>query len=277
MFDVLRTFLVQRHRRRSSAKKDRFKARLLEFQIGPFSWLIDLPAQLFFGADLRMLATIYGTDKWNHQWYVQHYEVLFGKLRRKKIKFLEIGVGGDENPRDGGKSLRMWRAYFPKAHIYGIDINDKRPHNRGRIRTFRGSQADPGFLDKAVREIGNIDVILDDGSHINSHIIFTFQHLFPYLSPGGLYIVEDTQTSYWPGFFEGNETERNDLATAMGYFKSLTDGLNWSEFRNSYAPNYFDLNIESITFYHNLIIVAKRPSGEVRQMPDRKAEQAESD
>ena len=258
MLDWLRTFVIEKHRKRSGPEKDRFKARLLEFQIGPFAWLIDLPAQLVFGADLKMLATIYGTDKWNHQWYVQYYEVLFsGRLRRKRINFLEIGVGGDTNPRDGGKSLRMWRAYFSKGRIYGIDINDKRPHDRGRIKTFRGSQADPQFLDSVVRQIGRIDVILDDGSHINSHMIFTFQHLFPRLAAGGTYIVEDTQTSYWPGFFEGNETDRNDQKTAMGYFKSLTDGLNWREFRNSYVPNYFDLNIESIAFYHNLIIIRK--------------------
>ena len=258
MFDGLRMFLVERHRRRSGAEKDRFHAHLLEFQIGPFAWLIDLPAQLFFGADLKMLATIYGTDKWNHHWLAQHYQDLLCRIRRKRINFLEIGVGGNANPRDGGRSLRMWRAYFPKGRIYGIDINDKRPHDRGRIRTFKGSQADAQFLDAVVHEIGKIDVILDDGSHLNSHMIFTFQHLFPHLAAGGIYIVEDTQTSYWPGFFEGNETDRNDPATAMGYFKSLTDGLNWREFKNSYTPNYFDLNIESIAFYHNLIVIKKQ-------------------
>ena len=152
----------------------------------------------------------------------------------------------------------MWRAYFPKGRIYGIDIHDKRPHDGRRIRTFRGSQADPQFLDSVIREIGRVDVILDDGSHLNSHVIFTFQHLFPHLAPGGIYIAEDIQTSYWPGFYEGNETDRNDAATIMGYFKSLADGLNWREFRNRYIPNYFDLNVESIGFYHNLVVIKKR-------------------
>ncbi|MGA3131732.1 MAG: hypothetical protein ABSD59_13080 [Terracidiphilus sp.] len=213
-----------------------------------------------------MLATIYGTDKWNHHRLVQHYEDLFSRIRRKRINFLEIGVGGGENPRDGGRSLRMWRAYFPQGRIYGIDINDKRPHDRGRIKTFHGSQADQQFLDGVVREIGRIDVILDDGSHINSHMIFSFQRLFPRLAAGGYYIVEDAQTSYWPGFFEGNENDRNDPATAMGYFKVLTDGLNWREFKNSYTPNYFDLNIESVAFYHNLIVIKKSSNGEVREL-----------
>jgi hypothetical protein len=257
MFDSLMMRLIERHRKRSATKKERLKDRLREFQIGRFGWLIDLPMEVLFGADMKILATIYQTDKWNVHWYAQHYEVLFHKIRRKRINLLEIGVGGEENPRKGGSSLRMWRAYFPKGRIFGVDLYDKSPHDRGRIRTFRGSQADPQFLDKVVREIGNVDVIIDDGSHINSHMIFTFQHLFPYLAGGGIYAVEDTLTSYWAGY-GGNETDRNDLTTAMGYFKSLTDGLNWREFRNSYTPNYFDLNIESIAFYKNLIVIKKR-------------------
>jgi cephalosporin hydroxylase len=266
VLDSLIHKIVKRHRKKPGGEKDAFKARLLEFQIGPYAWLIDLPARIFFGSDLKMLATIYGTDKWNHHWLAQHYQELLSGIRRRRINFLEIGVGGDENPRDGGKSLRMWRAFFPKARIYGIDINDKRPHDRGRIRTFKGSQADAGFLDAVVQEIGRIDVILDDGSHLNSHMIFTFQRLFPHLAAGGYYIVEDTQTSYWPGFFEGQETDRNDPATAMGYFKSLADGLNWREFKNRYTPNYFDLHIESIAFYHNMLVIRKKAEGEVSQL-----------
>ena len=271
MFDSLRTLIVERHRRRPDAERERIKHRLLEFQMGRFGWLIDLPSEVFFGADLKVLATIYGTDKWNRHWYAQHYEDLFNKIRRKRINLLEIGIGGDENPRKGGNSLRMWRAYFPKGRIFGIDICDKSAHDRGRIKTFCGSQADPEFLDSVMREIGEVDVIIDDGSHINSHMIFTFQHLFPHLAAGGYYIVEDTQTSYWPGSFGGNETDRNDPATAMGYFKSLTDGLNWREFKNSHTPNYFDLNIESIAFYHNLIAIKKRLSEEPRRPLDQAA------
>lgn len=270
MFDSLGSRLVERHRRKPDSERDRIKHRILELQIGRFAWLVDLPAEIFFGADLKMLATIYATDKWNRHWFAQHYQDLLCRIRRKRIGVLEIGVGGEENPRKGGNSLRMWRAYFPNGRIFGIDIYDKTPHDRGRIRTFHGSQADPQFLDRVVGEIGKVDVIIDDGSHINSHMIFTFQHLFPYLAAGGIYALEDTQTSYW-NEYGGNETARNDPATAMAFFKSLTDGLNWSEFRNSYTPNYFDLNIESIAFYHNLIVIKKTPNGEVRQPEEKTA------
>ncbi len=260
MFGSLIRPWLKRHRQKSSDEKEKFRSRLLEFQMGRHGWLVDLPSEFFFGADLKMLATIYGTDKWNLHWYAQHYEDLFHRVRRKPINLLEIGVGGEENPRKGGNSLRMWQAYFPNARIFGVDLYDKSLHERGRIRIFRGSQADPQFLDELVREIGKIDVIIDDGSHLNSHMIFTFQHLFPYLADGGTYAVEDTQTSYWTSY-GGNETDRDDPTTAMGYFKSLTDGLNWREFGNGYKPNTFDLSIESIAFYQTLIVIKKRSSG----------------
>jgi hypothetical protein len=217
-------------------------------------WLVDAVAFLF-RRNLKILATIYGSDKWNFHWYAQHYEQCLASIRRKRLNLLEIGIGGYADPKAGGSSLRMWRAYLPHAHVYGIDIYDKTAHNERRITTFAGSQIDTGFLDSVVEKIGRIDLIVDDGSHINAHVIATFRHLFPHLADGGLYIVEDIETSYWPS--DGNVTDRNDPQTSMGFFKSLVDGLNHEEFHHVYEPTYFDLNIKSIFFYHNLVIINK--------------------
>jgi hypothetical protein len=217
-------------------------------------WLVDAVAFLF-RRNLKILATIYGSDKWNFHWYAQHYEQCLASIRRKRLNLLEIGIGGYADPKAGGSSLRMWRAYLPHAHIYGIDLYDKTAHNERRITTFAGSQIDTAFLDSVVAKIGKIDLIVDDGSHINAHVIATFHHLFPYLADGGLYMVEDVETSYWPP--NGNLTDRNDPLTSMGFFKSLVDGLNYEEFRNVYEPTYYDRNIMSIFFYHNLVIIKK--------------------
>jgi len=254
--NFLRNLAVGFVRNKPDDEQDQLRARLMAFQIGPFGWLLNIPTALLFNRSLTMLATIYMSDKWNYHWYAQHYEDLLRKCRRQKLNLLEIGIGGYDNPRAGGNSLRMWKDYLPNSHIFGIDIYDKSPHDQHRIKTFRGSQADPVFLDKVVHEIGKIDVMVDDGSHENEHILFTFSHLFPLLADGGLYVIEDVQTSYWKEF-GGNETDRSDPATAMGYFKSLLDGLNWEEFRGSHEPNYFDLNIKSMAFYHNMIAIRK--------------------
>jgi hypothetical protein len=228
----------------------------MALQMGRFRWLESIPVALLFGRNLRMLASIYMSDKWNFHWYAQHYEEVFRRDRHKRINILEIGVGGYDDPKMGGGSLRMWRTYFPHGHVYGIDIYDKSPHNQRRIRTFQGSQVDPIFLDKVASEVSRLDIVVDDGSHVCEHIIFTFQRLFPLLAEGGLYVVEDTHTSYCAEY-GGNEVDLNDPRTSMGYFKSLVDGLNWEEYRGSHSPTFLDLNIKSISFYHNMIFIRK--------------------
>ena len=170
--------------------------------------------------------------------------------------FLEIAIGGYGSPEYGGASLRMWRTYFPNGRIYGIDIHDKSPHDEARIKTFRGSQADQIFLDRVLGEIGQPDVIIDDGSQVCAHIVQTFNILFPRLRDGGFYFVEDTQTSYWPDY-GGSDSEPDDPRTTVGFFKQMIHGLNHAERQNPKEPTYFEKKIISITFFHNLIGIKK--------------------
>lgn len=213
-------------------------------------------SRLFFGSDLRALANLYGTDKWGFHRYALHYEAHFAPLRRRKIVLLEIGIGGYGDPESGGASLRMWRTYFPRGRIFGIDIHDKSPHDETRIKTFRGSQDDEVFLDHVAREIGKPDIIIDDGSHICNHAIKLFMYLFPKMKDGGIYVVEDTQTSYWPQF-GGSDTDPDDPGTTVGFFKQLVHGLNHEERTGPREATYYDRTITSITFYHNMIFIEK--------------------
>ena len=210
-----------------------------------------------FSSNLAMLANVYRTDKANGHHYIPHYDHHLKKYRSKKITLLEIGVGGYDKPNKGGKSLRMWRDYFPYAQIYSIDIHDKSAHEGKRIRILQGSQVDEEFMRKLVDETGPLDVIIDDGSHINEHVIKTFELLFPHLKEGGTYAVEDTQTSYWPRF-GGTSEDIQGSATMMNYFKHLTDALNHKEFLiQDYEPTYYDRHVVAMHFYHNLIFIEK--------------------
>jgi len=214
------------------------------------------------GNNLSRLAIIYGTDKIGSHYYTPHYITHLRRFKWKEIKLLEIGVGGYENPFAGGSSLRMWKKYFPFGKIYSIDIYDKSSIQESRIKIFKGSQIDTVFLDTLTQEIGDLDIIIDDGSHINEHVIKTFNNLFPKLKDGGIYVIEDTQTSYWEDF-GGCSNDLNNPKTTMNYFKSLTDSLNHQEFLNTnYKYTYFDKKIISIHFYHNLIFVYKGNNNE---------------
>ena len=216
----------------------------------------------WYSGDLNKLATLHNTDKWNSHWYTQHYDRHFRPMRKKKLTVLEIGVGGYERPEWGGESLRMWKQYFPNSRIYALDIFDKSPHNEHRIKIFKGSQVDKEFLESIHRETGDFDIIIDDGSHMNEHVIETFKILFPKLKQGGVYAVEDMQTSYWPKYGGDSEDLRNEN-TMMNFFKAMADNLNYQEIvKEGYEPSYYDQNIVSLHFYHNMAFVHKNVNNE---------------
>lgn len=216
--------------------------------------------------NLMRLAKDCGTDKIGGHSYAKIYSEIFHKLRFKKLKILEIGVGGDEDPDSGGGSLRMWMRYFPKSMIYSIDIYNKSRLQKNRIKIFQGNQADETFLKSVGSQIGPLDIIIDDGSHIASHVITSFKALFPFLKEGGIYAIEDIQTSYWPDY-GGNSENLNDPSTSMNFFKSLADNLNYCEFlRADYSPTYFDKNIKAVHFFHNLVLIYKGQNNEHSNM-----------
>lgn len=239
-----------------------FKRRLrIRYQIRYF-------VSLFYFWSLSRLARIHKTDKFGSHFYTPHYHRHFKKFRFKKINIFEIGVGGYEEPFLGGNSLRMWKSYFPFAKIFSLDFFDKSFLQEKRIRIFQGDQTDATLLENIFSEIGKIHIIIDDGSHINNHVITTFEILFPKLEMGGLYVIEDTQTSYWDDY-GGSSENFNKRGTIYSFFKKLIDSLNNEEFLiKNYEKNYYDKHIIGIHFYHNLIFIEKglnnEPSNKVK-------------
>ena len=208
--------------------------------------------------DLTSLAKVYQTDKWGRHFYTPIYEQWFASLRYKPVRLLEIGVGGYDRPRVGGNSLRMWKRYFKQGSITGIDLYDKSALQEDRINIVKGDQCDALFLQEVTRTHGPFDIIIDDGSHVQSHIIASFEALFPLLPSGGIYVIEDTQTSYWPKF-EGSTEEMNTIPSAMNYFIQRVHAINRSEWLDEAKPvDIPDQGIGSIAFYHNLIFVVKK-------------------
>jgi hypothetical protein len=205
---------------------------------------------------LNQLARKFHSDKWGKHWYTQHYERHLAHLKHDAFTLLEIGIGGYRSPRKGGASLRMWHAYFPRARIIGLDVEDKSFLDGERMRTVRGSQTDADLLRRIVDEAGGIRVVIDDGSHRPQQVRASFETLFPLLEDGGIYAIEDTQTSYWPEF--GGSDDLADPMTTMAMVKGLLDGLNYEEYvDDSYQPSYTDLHVVAVHAYHNLVIIEK--------------------
>ena len=205
--------------------------------------------------DLGSLAVAFGSDKWGDlHWYTQHYARHFARLRTEPVRVLEIGIGGYADPDRGGASLRMWQRYFQRGLVHGLDISRKSVSGP-RIMTIQGDQSDAAFLDELGRQLGPFDVIIDDGSHLNDHVQISFHALFPHVRPGGLYVVEDLQTAYWPSW--GGHPDAG-AGTSMGMLKSFVDGLNHAEVRDPRGGgSYTERNISGISFHHNIAFVEK--------------------
>jgi hypothetical protein len=211
--------------------------------------------------DLCKLAEYFQTDKWGVHRYTPHYQRHLQHLKHDPVNLLEIGIGGYSLGGHGGASLRMWKHFFPHGQIFGLDIHDKSFVDEDRITTFVADQSDPESLILVAKKIGKLDVVIDDGSHLSPDVLTTFKTLFPLLRDGGIYAVEDTQTSYWPEW-QGSE-DREDPNTSMSMLKRLADGLNYEEFVDAnYQPTYTDLNVAGLHFYHNLAIIEKGRNAE---------------
>jgi hypothetical protein len=213
-------------------------------------------------AGLTELAVRYGADKWGLHQYTGHYDRHFAALRNRRLTVVEIGIGGYQDPASGGASLRMWKHYFPRALVYGVDVFDKHPIDQQRIITLQADQGDADSLARFAADIGPIDIVIDDGSHLSRHVITSFTTLFPYLSPDGLYVVEDMQASYWPPpAYDGNPNDLGDPRSSMGFFKTLLDGLHHEEFLEPVRePVSTDQQITGVHFYHNIVVVEKGPN-----------------
>ena len=216
---------------------------------------------------LDKLAKAHGTDKSsNIHNYCVKYEKYIPFKRYDEINILEIGVLD-------GKSLLTWKEYFYRAHILGIDINpDCKKYEEPRISVEIGSQDDGNFLSRTWQQYGPFDMILDDGSHMNEHVIYSFEHLWGAVKSGGVYIVEDCGTSYWSDW-NGAYLKHDSM---IEYFKRLADDVNFRGLQNFDTPNVHarredwltDLSkqtqpgcitdIESINFLNGIIIITKR-------------------
>jgi hypothetical protein len=188
--------------------------------------------------------------------FLKIYDDYFKNFKNKKINILEIGV-------NEGKSLMIWKDYFPKANIIGIDLKSYN-FNINRIFTFQGDQTDINFLLGVSRKFKKFDIIIDDGSHVCSHIIKTFGVLFDFLKEDGLYICEDLQTSYWPRY-GGSRINLNKKNTSLSFFKTLVDSGNYESYdRPFYKKSKFDGKIKFVHFFQNLVIIKKGPTNNLQ-------------
>jgi hypothetical protein len=208
----------------------------------------------------------FNSDKWEH--YFDIYDHLLGKFYESKVNYLEIGV------QNGGSLEIAKKLFASNSLIIGMDIDPDCKHLEGKVanQIIIGSQVDDAALSK-VSKFAPLDIIIDDGSHIQSHMIVTFFKLFPLLSQNGIYIIEDTHTNYSP------EHQESFLGIGLyDYFKGLSERLNIDFINSHYRKDRYKLprnerpsihqipdivrDIFSIEFFDSVIAIKKRTKTE---------------
>lgn len=187
--------------------------------------------------ELSVLAHRYATDKGpRDHYYTELYDRLFLPVKNSVRKVCEIGIAE-------GRSLKMWRQYFRKAMIYGIDINDSSKFNSDTVKTFIADQADRNQLKKFIDTLGGgFDIILDDGGHSMEQQQVSFAYLFKYVKPGGYYIIEDVHTSLAG---PKNGVEQNGENTTLTMIENfMRTGRIKSKYMTGEEAGYLNFNIK---------------------------------
>jgi hypothetical protein len=204
----------------------------------------------------------YGTDKIKLG-YLDVYDPILVPWLDKEVKILELGVYQ-------GRSLELWRDYFPRATIVGIDLELPDGFVLGeRIKLFRGSQADTRFLSEVAGKTApnGFDIIIDDASHIGQLTRTAFWHLFDnHLKGGGLYAIEDWGTGYLDDFPDGKRFDPKPSILdpfpchshgMVGFVKELVDEQCAGSITLGRNEQFRSSNFESLLITAGVVFVTK--------------------
>jgi autotransporter strand-loop-strand O-heptosyltransferase len=201
------------------------------------------------GKNFKEISDFFNCDKTTYHEYDKHYPMFFDKWRDDSINIFEIGL-------DEGKSMNVWQNYFPYAKIWGMDIS--KSFKNSRCEVFVGNQNNINDLKRITNHIPKCNIIVDDGSHVAEHQLKTFYYLFEnMLDWGGVYIIEDTECSYWAPDQEVYSFETGYL-NLIDYFTKLNHDVN-----SHYSGLKNHLHIKSITYGANCIIIQKKEKDEL--------------
>ena len=208
-----------------------------------------------------------GTDKIAHHRYDRSYALHLEPYRHwRQWALLEIGYGS-------GAGLTFWRQLFPEAFVYCLDRDVALQQEQALV--LQADQASLESLEAALAQIHHrpLGLIVDDGSHHPAHQLQTFSLLWPaLLHPGGTYVIEDIETSYWrQGVLYGYPLNYGlqDGWSCLEAFKLAVDYLNrrflCAEDRSLLAYRLLSIgldpqalrDVEQISFGPNCIVIRK--------------------
>ena len=178
-----------------------------------------------------------------HKKYFEVYDQIFSKYRNKNITFVEIGV------LNGG-SLKLWKKFFgDQSRIIGIDLNPEcKKFEEDGIEIFIGDQSNEVFWNNFYKEVGKIDILLDDGGHTNIQQVITTVKSINNINDGGILVVEDTHTSYMKEFSNPGKT------SYISFSKKIIDDVNYTFPKLGSFKYSFNQSVYSIQYFESFVI-----------------------
>ncbi len=178
--------------------------------------------------------------------YLRHYDFLFDRFRNDEIILLEFGCYR-------GESLRMWKEYFPKAEIYGVDVDETAAqYEEERIHIIIGDATWVETFDvlKNLFDGRRPFIIIDDASHAWGDQRITFEMFWFMLEPGGFYVIEDLECGSMGAYSKEHPPRVQDSQPFFKYVQSMCSFLRWSPRRRDIISRERD--------FHDLPLLAKR-------------------
>lgn len=209
--------------------------------------------------DLDDMGTKYGTDKCSefHN-FLNKYEFFLKERKNQAFNFLELGIAN-------GSSLKTWEEFFPEATIYGVDIAEECKNLEGdRRKVLIMDLGDMESLEK-LKEISPA-IIVDDATHMWSHQLKALFSLLPTLPSGGIYILEDIETSfpaYRDYFYDDSSVSTYEVCSQLASVVCGKEVIKQSDVSaNIWAIKdeieELALQIEMISFIYGSCIIVKR-------------------
>jgi hypothetical protein len=102
--------------------------------------------------------------------------------------------------------------------LVGVDIDPgTRQFEDVNTKILVGDQSDPNFLAVLAEQHGPFDIIVDDGGHTMKQQRLSFDNLWKHVAPGGVYLCDDTHTSYWSEYVDTGWTGGSFVEFAKRY------------------------------------------------------------
>ena len=194
--------------------------------------------------------------------YLRKYEFFIERFASKPdYRMMELGAGPDWNI---GASVHLWEEYFWRddfrLHVVDVKTTAEKLAN-DRVTVTIGDLGDPALLAELASSA--YDVIVDDASHMWGHQLLALEILFPSIREGGVYVVEDIETSFVSNREPWAQGAETDTYTILSRLSALVAGKGREH--PLFAPMSLDSHpilgfwreIESITVVNDACLITK--------------------